>query len=231
MLLRLSSRLTTGVAPWRDPGKVAIAVRGWIESSLASAWEDGHAVLVALLDGQVAGMVSLAGREHFTGDLDAYVGELVIGDAMEGRGAGRALMAAAEQRAASWGLPRITLETGTRNHRARRFYQRIGFEEEDIRLTKAVTWAGIWGLGTPATAPPPTRCCGLRPSFSAGGFGTGGNTLGTGGRPTTGLSKANWANWGMSCSSCRATLRTVPERPCCRSGRRKAARSPVAGPG
>ena len=137
-LLGLSPRLVIGVAPWRDPAKVATAVREWIESSLASAGEQGHAVLVALLDGQVAGMVSLAEREHFTGEVDAYVGELVVDRAMEGRGAGRALMAAAEQWAAARGLPRITLETGARNHRARRFYEDAGYQEEEVRLTKAV---------------------------------------------------------------------------------------------
>ncbi len=137
-LLDLSPRLAIGVAPWRDPAKVAAAVRGWIESSLASAGEQGHAVLVALLGGQVAGMVSLAEREHFTGELDAYVGELVVDRAIEGRGAGRALMAAAEQWAAARGLPRITLETGARNHRARHFYEDAGYQEEEVRLTKAV---------------------------------------------------------------------------------------------
>jgi ribosomal protein S18 acetylase RimI-like enzyme len=138
VLLDMSARLTIGVAPWRDPRKVAVAVRGWIESSLTSAGNEGSAVLVALLDGTVAGMVSLAEREHFTGDHDAYIGELVVGAAMEGRGAGQALMAAAERWAQSRGLSRITLETGARNHRARRFYDRAGFEEEDIRLTKSI---------------------------------------------------------------------------------------------
>ena len=47
-LLGLSTRLTVGVAPWRDPAKAATAVRGWITSSLASARQDGHDVLVAL---------------------------------------------------------------------------------------------------------------------------------------------------------------------------------------
>ena len=46
-------------------------------------------MLVALKGEQVAGMVSLAEREHFTGSLDAYVGELVIHSAMEGCGAGQ----------------------------------------------------------------------------------------------------------------------------------------------
>jgi hypothetical protein len=70
-LLALSPRLAIGIAPWRDPG-TAPAVRGWIESSLAATHLDGHAVLVAVLNGQVEGMVSLAERRHFTGDLDAY---------------------------------------------------------------------------------------------------------------------------------------------------------------
>jgi ribosomal protein S18 acetylase RimI-like enzyme len=137
-LLELSPRLTTGAAPWRDPARFAAAARGWIESSLASAHEDGHAVMVALLDGRVAGMVSLAEREHFTGDLDAYVGELVTDRAVEGRGAGQALMAAAEEWAAGRGLSRITLETGVRNQRARHFYGKAGYEEEEVRLSKAV---------------------------------------------------------------------------------------------
>jgi ribosomal protein S18 acetylase RimI-like enzyme len=137
-LLALSPRLTTGAAPWRDPARFAIAARGWIESSLALAYEDGHAVIVALLDGRVAGLVSLAEREHFTGDLDAYVGELVTDSAVEGRGAGQALMAAAEKWAAGRGLSRITLETGAHNHRARHFYERVGYEEEEVRLSKAV---------------------------------------------------------------------------------------------
>jgi hypothetical protein len=41
------------VAPWLDPGTVAPVVRGWIESSLAATHLDRHAVLVAVLNGQV----------------------------------------------------------------------------------------------------------------------------------------------------------------------------------
>jgi ribosomal protein S18 acetylase RimI-like enzyme len=137
-VLALSPRLTIGAAPWRDPDRIAAAARGWIESSLAAAGQDGRAVLVALLDGQVAGMVSLVEREHFTGELDAYIGELVVAGAQEGRGAGRALLAAAGQWAAHRGLARITLDTGAANRRAQRLYARNGFVPEDIRLSKPV---------------------------------------------------------------------------------------------
>jgi ribosomal protein S18 acetylase RimI-like enzyme len=138
VLLKLSPRLTIGAAPWRDPAGVAAAARGWIESSLAAAHEDGHAVLVALLDARVAGLVSLVEWRHFTGEIEAYVGELITDEAFEGRGAGRALMAAAQRWAAGRGLSRITLDTGAHNHRARRFYERLGFEEEQVRISKAV---------------------------------------------------------------------------------------------
>jgi ribosomal protein S18 acetylase RimI-like enzyme len=141
-LLALSERLAIGVAPWRDPVKVAAAVRSWVESSLAAAGRDGHAMLVAQYGDHVAGLVSLAERAHFTGQTDAYVGELVVDAGMEGRGVGQALMAAAEEWAAGRGLACITLETGTRNNRARHFYERSGYQEEDIRLTKPIAVSG-----------------------------------------------------------------------------------------
>ena len=76
-VLALSPRLTVGVAPWRDPSKVALAVRGWLESSLATARELGHMVFVAVVSNEVVGVVTLSERRHFSGDVDAYVGELV----------------------------------------------------------------------------------------------------------------------------------------------------------
>jgi ribosomal protein S18 acetylase RimI-like enzyme len=85
-VLALSPRLTIGAASWRGPDRIAAAARGWIEAALASAGQDGHAVLVAVLDGQVAGMISLAEREHFTGEVDAYISELAVGRGYEGRG-------------------------------------------------------------------------------------------------------------------------------------------------
>jgi ribosomal protein S18 acetylase RimI-like enzyme len=153
-LLELSARLTIGAAPWRDPAGFAAAARGWIESSLASAHEDGHAMLVAVLDGCVAGLISLVESRHFTGEVDAYVGELITAEAFEGRGVGRALMAAAQQWAAGRGLSRIILDTGAHNHRARHFYERFGFEEEQIRFSKAV---GSLAASVPVGAGPAAR--------------------------------------------------------------------------
>lgn len=56
---------------------------------------------------------------HFTGQVDAYVGELVVSAPYERRGIGRALMARAELWAGDCGLEHLTIETGAANVAAR----------------------------------------------------------------------------------------------------------------
>ena len=134
-VLALAERLREGVAPWRDPAGVRAAVVEWVREAV-EAHGERRAVLVAEEDGEVAGFVTTSTRRHFAGDLDAYVGELVVARRAEGRGVGRRLMAAAEEWARAQGLARISLDTGARNARARAFYAALGYEDEDVRLTK-----------------------------------------------------------------------------------------------
>jgi len=134
-VLGLAGRLTEGVAPWRDPAGVATAVRGWVEQALATTGADDRAILVAERDGRVVGFVTVAEQQHWSGGLDAYVGELAVGRDAEGRGVGRALVDRARAWAAGRGLSRLALATGAANAEARSFYAGQGFEEEDVRLT------------------------------------------------------------------------------------------------
>ena len=93
-------------------------------------------MFVADSDSGVVGLVTVGHRHHFSGQKDAYVGELVVAEAEEGRGIGRMLMQAAEGWARSQGLQYLTLETGAANGAARAFYAALGYQEEDIRFTK-----------------------------------------------------------------------------------------------
>jgi GNAT superfamily N-acetyltransferase len=141
-VLVLSQRLTIGVAVWRDQERVSEAAHGWVEASLATADKPDHAVFVAVAggsDGEVVGFVSVGESKHFTGQVDGYVGELVTAAAAEGRGVGRALMAAAEDWARQRGLSNLTLETGAANGRARNFYANLGYLEEEVRLTRRLS--------------------------------------------------------------------------------------------
>jgi ribosomal protein S18 acetylase RimI-like enzyme len=137
-VLALAPRLTEGVARWRDPVGVANAAAGWVTGSMASAGEPGHAVFVAELDGRIGGVITLAERTHFSGQTDAYVGELIVAAGLERRGIATELMAAAEAWAARGGYAFITLETGAANDPARKLYAALGFLEEEVRLTKAI---------------------------------------------------------------------------------------------
>ena len=137
-VIALAPRLTEGVAGWRDRRAVRDAVLGWVTGSLAEAAADERAVFVAEDDGMVLGFVTCGEREHFTGEVDGYVGELVVAGGCVRRGVGRALMTAAEQWAAGRGLSHLTLETGAANLAARGFYGALGYRDEDVRLTKRV---------------------------------------------------------------------------------------------
>jgi GNAT superfamily N-acetyltransferase len=108
-VIGLAPRLRSGVAPWRPSDGVLLAVHQWVE------------------------------QRHWSGQRDAYVGELVTGELAEGRGVGRALLALAEQWARDHGLDRVTLETGAANARARAFYERQGYRDDEVRLTRILS--------------------------------------------------------------------------------------------
>jgi ribosomal protein S18 acetylase RimI-like enzyme len=137
-VMALASRLTEWVAPWRDPATVLPAVQGWVQDSIEALSQPGHAVYIAAAGDRIVGFVTVSERTHFTGQVDAYVGELAVQAGMERRGAATQLMAAAEAWAADRGLLFVTLETGAANQPARSLYGALGYQEEDIRLTKAI---------------------------------------------------------------------------------------------
>ncbi len=137
-VMELAHRLEEGVAPWRDRAGVSAAVRSWVADHLGNLDHGTDAMFVATNDGSVVGFVTLAEKHHWSGALDAYIGELAVDADVEGRGVGRALVAAARGWARERGLKRVILQTGAANRRARAFYTALGFEEEDITLSCAV---------------------------------------------------------------------------------------------
>jgi ribosomal protein S18 acetylase RimI-like enzyme len=134
----LADRLTDGVAEWREAGAVLAAVRGWVRDSVAAAGRPDHAAYVATDESGVVGLITLGERTHFTGQVDAYVSELIVRPDRERQGIARRLMRVGEDWAASRGRRYLTLQTGTANHVARAAYAAMGFAEEEIQLTKEV---------------------------------------------------------------------------------------------
>ncbi len=138
-VLALAPRLTEGVAPWRDPDDVRRAVVAWVRESIDRSADSDRALFVAEQSGAVVGFVSVGEREHFAGEVDGYVGELVVSYDRAGHGVGRLLMGRAEDWARDRGVKHLTLETGAANAQARAFYESLGFAEEDVRLTRRLS--------------------------------------------------------------------------------------------
>jgi ribosomal protein S18 acetylase RimI-like enzyme len=81
-------------------------------------------------------VITISEKRHFTGETDGYIGELAVAPHAVRRGIGRALITAAEAWARDRGLRHLTLHTGIANTTARHFYAALGFQEEEIRLTR-----------------------------------------------------------------------------------------------
>jgi GNAT superfamily N-acetyltransferase len=137
-LIEMAERLREGVAPWRDPQEVRLTVIGWVRESLANLADPDSGAFVAERNGEVVGFVCVSERPHFTGEVDTYIGELVVAKKAEGVGVGRALVEAAEDWGRSRGRKRVVVDTGAANAPARQFYAALGYEEEDITVSRAI---------------------------------------------------------------------------------------------
>jgi GNAT superfamily N-acetyltransferase len=134
----LAPRLTIGIPPWRDPEAMLATVRRWLADGLVGMGADAAMFIAEAPDGTPVGVATVARSAHFTGTPQAEIGELAVVEAGEGRGAASALLDAAETWARERGFRFVSLGTGAANTRARAFYARHGFGEEDVRLTKAL---------------------------------------------------------------------------------------------
>jgi ribosomal protein S18 acetylase RimI-like enzyme len=76
--------------------------------------------------------------DYFTGESHAHLGMIAVIEAAEGTGVSTALMTAAERRARAQGFSKITLNVFEGNARARRFYERLGFNVEIVRYLKVL---------------------------------------------------------------------------------------------
>lgn len=136
---RLSPRLTEGFAPWRESAKVEATISGWIDAALGKHDETDHVVLVAEIDDRgVVGFIAANAQQHYIDGRDGYIGELAVDEAAEGHGVGRQLVAAVTEWARTQDCGRLTLQTGAANERARRFYEQLGFEYEDVSLARPI---------------------------------------------------------------------------------------------
>ena len=135
-VFRLASRLAIGKQPWRDLALWLKTVEEWLTKSIDQHNQKTMVFIAEDEQGEQSGFATVSHSTHFTGQRQAYIGELVTSEAAEGQGVGTALVKACEQWAREQGYGIITLTTGAGNTRALKFYDHLGFRNEDITLTK-----------------------------------------------------------------------------------------------
>ena len=138
ILRSLAERLAAfPLPPWRTPDSIASADAAAMMEAIAGASRDNE-VVIAERAGTPIGCLHILVMTDFFGLSHGHVSVLATTVEAEGTGAGRALLAYAEQWTTGRGLSLMTLNVFAGNERARRFYDRTGFEVEMLKYAKRV---------------------------------------------------------------------------------------------
>ncbi|MGA7670444.1 MAG: GNAT family N-acetyltransferase [Nitrolancea sp.] len=140
-ILALTERLEgVGSPPWRDPDKMREFHKHYAEETVGASADDQAVYIAHVESRERLGFIHvLEINDGLTGEREAYVATLAVTAAASGRGIGRALMDRAEQWTRDRGLTIVTLEVFAQNEGARRFYDRLGYQEETLKLVKVLS--------------------------------------------------------------------------------------------
>jgi GNAT superfamily N-acetyltransferase len=127
-----------GPPPWRSAAEIVGGEVRCLDDFFDGRLET-RTLLIAELDGRPVGFAFLEPAvDYFTGEADGHIGMIAVVESAEGRGVGALLMRAAEDWARRNGYPRLHLNVFAGNERARRIYERAGYQVETIRYVKRI---------------------------------------------------------------------------------------------
>lgn len=138
-VIETAARLAAfGPPVWRTAEELvegeARTLRDFFESP-----DDGSCLLIAEAgDSRVGFALVEELRDYFTLERHGHVGILAVTAGAEGRGAGGALLRAAEAWARDRGFRTLTLNVFSGNRHARAVYEHLGFEEDTVKYIKRI---------------------------------------------------------------------------------------------
>ena len=131
------------ISPWRkQPLDETLKYReqllkgfwGWIKQT------DSQALIAETESGTKIGYLILypTSREELTGMIQAWVMDLAVSPKWRGRGAGKALLEAAEKYCREKNISYLGLAVSSHNFRALSLYENLGFAEERKLMVKVI---------------------------------------------------------------------------------------------
>ena len=121
----------------RDYGMSADQAKARAVAEIDGRRPAGHSVFVIEVDGDTVGHLWLVER-HDAFEPTLVVYDVDVDEPYRGRGYGRAAMDFTEEEARRRGLARIALHVGARNDVARNLYRSLGFEENEVAMSRLI---------------------------------------------------------------------------------------------
>lgn len=136
-LLSLVPRLSEfGLPPSRDAKAIAVFTHGLVTKTLSENLATS-VILLAEENARKLGFIQLEEeKEFFSGEAHGYIANLAIAKEAEGKGIGTVLMQAAETWSKERGYRYLSLYVFGTNDHARKFYEKLGYDEDSLKLTK-----------------------------------------------------------------------------------------------
>jgi GNAT superfamily N-acetyltransferase len=126
-----------GPPPLRPAAALDAEEAATLERALDDLAPDAVLLIAELEDVGPAGVAyAVTATDYFTHERHGHLSIIIVSAEGEGRGVGRALLAAVDDWSAAQGYRFITLNVFTGNVRARGVYERAGYVEDVVRYVK-----------------------------------------------------------------------------------------------
>jgi GNAT superfamily N-acetyltransferase len=137
-ILALVPRLVEfGPPPWRDSQAMSVTDRKVIGAALQSVSEDPVVMVAVANVDSIVGFLHLHSiTDYYSAVKNGHVADIVVAQALQGRGVGRQLLDWAEQWARRQGYGWLSISVFPQNVRALKTYERRGFKPDMARLIK-----------------------------------------------------------------------------------------------
>jgi GNAT superfamily N-acetyltransferase len=138
-VLDTAARLAAfGPPRWRTAEEVIEGEARTLRDFFESADEASRLLIVEAGDERLGFALLEELRDYFTLEWHGHVGILAVTQGAEGRGAGGALIRAAEAWARERGYRTLTLNVFSGNSHAREVYEHLGFESDTVKYIKSL---------------------------------------------------------------------------------------------
>ena len=127
-----------GPPSWRTAEELVEGEARTLRDFFESPDDGSHLIIAETGDRRVGFALLEELRDYFTLERHGHVGILAVTADAEGRGAGGALIRAAEDWAHARGYRTLTLNVFSGNTHAREVYEHLGFEEDIVKYVKSI---------------------------------------------------------------------------------------------